>query len=1135
MSSDSALIKITKEGNPMLPNYFYNSKDNKNPTGSIEMYRIFISNFSDPTISNGFFTSPHGVKLLESLLTVLGCSLYIKANENDPIYHQLIKQAFNIIQKFFSTLSSTGRTKDTFKIYVTMIPKIEKKILYSPLKDSPIPELLTGLIHSLTSSARSTVRDIGKLVTTQGSIESARLSMVHHATINRISNLFLSPINPTVFPDLRKYCIKFIGEGTKVSEESGHNIVIIKEQMLQVVGLIKKNAGFKSLNGNQVSDINEVLYYFLQHPEVMRLFLKVIDRLERFYHDSIDDINNLKDVWIDENVTFTFTPSEGYIGGTKGRQSSVSRQLLKVTEVYPKEEIKPIAKPRGFFGQDSDSEDETPKEVIAKKGKKVKSILVTETVSNNIINVSMKSIKFLIKILNDGTNPAENQEIKKKVEEFYAAIDNDTFGDVKSNLTLDWWQSLFLDKVKSGESFILVGDTSGGKTFIALMGMRIIFNLFLNEPDARFIYMGPTPQLCVLQFANILRAYPEYSQYFGICCKLIVDVPPTAKILFGTPIEIKKYLREIKFHHNTIVNLDNLQDSMINAIDDPNSFVNNCKNVIIDEIQTWSPEYVKSLEIEQIMECKAIEEVLSSVSYQRDNKSQVIGLSATLSPESILNIKTKISSITGIPNISEIIYSHNDIGLNDLLNKDTYEPIMKKPEIIPIKIEGKTITSFKKGEVINQQVLDNSGIEMIIRDATTKGVIPISIYRESELSTIQAFKDFIAYLEKANKECTIWHSLFNRYNEDISNGASKMREESQVKKWKTILKERIDSVIHDVNLNEVVHIGNFNKLIEIYSVASNDRLSSKSPILSPELYGLLYEWLQVHKLEYPFSKDIHPYYRFSNINNSDSFFNLIDPIDNTETTLKKILMAQDADPNSNSGSIIPLIMRGISFGVSLITSSIPLGFQLEIFKFINVKSKQIGDSVPIPILFGEFGMSVGVNFSTMAVCIVRPTLMSIGPSEFNQIAGRPGRRGNANTRAPIVYTFNVENTLDFLERGKRFETLDFNVDHIRSNFFTTSEIYDFMTKLIVKFENNKDTIAQKVETASELIISGDCFKGLGGSDLLMVRKNQLAKYQLREIFDTCKNLFPRIVDSQFREMFVFLQKAEFYNLNVQIS
>jgi hypothetical protein len=325
-------------------------------------------------------------------------------------------------------------------------------------------------------------------------------------------------------------------------------------------------------------------------------------------------------------------------------------------------------------------------------------------------------------------------------------------------------------------------------------------------------------------------------------------------------------------------------------------------------------------------------------------------------------------------------------------------------------------------------------------------------------------------------------------------------------------------------------------LISAYSTASGDRISEKIPILSPELYGLLFEWLQVHNGLSPFSKDIHPYYRFSTISSTESFFNTTNSVTNNETTLKKLLVAQNAaDPNSNTGGIIPLIMRGISFGVSLITSSIPLGFQLEIFKFIKVKSKQTGEFSPIPILIGEFGMSTGVNFSTMSVCIVRPMLGNLGASEFNQIAGRPGRRGNANTRAPVVYTFNVENTLDFLNHEKRYENLDFNVDHIKSNFFDPKEVYDFMCKLIVKFENNKDIIAQKVETTSDMILSGDCFKGIGGSDLLMVRKNQLAKYQIRELFDICKNLFPKIVDVQLRAIFEFLQKAEFYNLNIQIQ
>lgn len=1085
MSSDSVAVKITKIGNPLQPKFIYNTSNKEIPMGTNDMYLAFISNFSDRSISDNFFSSENGFKLLETMLTVLKCDLYIP-NENQD-YIQNIKKSFEIIKGFFSTLSNSGRTKEIYVKYSNLIPKIQAKSQQANIKNTVISEMLTNLITFLTSSSRSTVRDVNQILSSKGSIEAARNLMVNFSTINQISNLILSPVNPSVFPDFRNY-LKYIGEGNKASNDSIQNFENIKDDLLRVIGLIKKNAGLISLNVNNVSDINNTLIYFLQNPNVMILFIKVLNKLDKLYPENEDITNELKRIWINDSIVFRYTPSDGYIGGTKGRESSIVKEIIVNSKI----------------------------------------------ISSETVEISMKSIKFVMKVLNDGLNPAENQEIKKKIIEIYKAIDKDKYGDIKSDFVLDWWQNLFINKVKNKESFILVGDTSGGKTFVALMGMRIIFNSFLNEPNAKFIYLAPTSQLVVLQFANILTYFPEYNQYFGICCKMIVDIPSTAKIIFGTPIEVKRYLQEVKFHRDTIITLDNLQDNMTSAISNP--FINNCKNIIIDEIQTWSPTYVQNSEKEQSMECKAIEEVLSSVSYDRDKQSQVIGLSATLSPESIVNIKNKISSITGIPIISDIIYSHDDIGLSDFSKKHRYIPIMKRPEILPIKIDNKTIVSFSNNESIYQQPLDNNIIEMIVRDATFKEVLPISIYRESELSTIQMFKDFISYLEKANNEANIWQGLYTKYQNELnSNGYIKMRELNQIQKWKNILNEHIGSIIHDVNLTQVLYVGNFHKLIQAYENASGVDLEKRLPILSVELYGILHEWLQFHNSLTPFSKDIHPYYRFGGNNNADNFFNLVDKSTNSETTLKKILVAQDADPNSNVGSIIPLIMRGISFGVGLITSSIPLGFQLEIFKFINIKSKLTGDSSPIPILFGEFGMSMGVNFSTMSVCIMRSKLENIGASEFGQISGRPGRRGNINTRAPIVYTFNINNVNDFLTSEKRFENLDFNVDNIKSNFFLPGEVYEYISKIIVKIENNRDNISQKNETTSDSIISGDCFKGIGGSDLLMIRKNQLSKYQIKELFDTCKNLFPHIVDTQLRELFIYLQKAEFYNLNVQIN
>lgn len=1138
MSQNSSQIAIINKGKPTAPIYVYSSSGNETPMGTIRMYETFLTNFSDSSIASSFFVDKKGVDLLRFLLTTTKVNLYPVDSIVTREDLEKIKESFDIIKLYFSSITNGGRNKKIHDEYSAMIPNIKLKVKIITIKDTPIANILLEVIDSLKSSTRNTIKDVSQLIVSQGSIESARNKMIVSSTVGH-NNLFLSPINPTAFDDFREFCRRYIGEGSKVSEDSGHNLEVLKTNLLMALGVFRHNLKMTdlktgkevelSMNRNSMANVNKVLIAFLQKPNYAEDFFKIADKLIRFYPDKTNDIEELKTIFV-EGATFSpiiMRDENSYIGGSKERLSTIKRIISKIETIIPEEE--PVKK---SMWDDSSSDDEEIiiKKPVVKKSLKKKPIQITKIVSEqDQFKIDLKLIKTIMDLLNEAKDPFLTNESGVRSREIYRSIIDSTFGDVKSEFILDWWQQIFLDWLKINKSFILVGDTSGGKTFITIMGMIRLFTKLLNESDARFIYLGPSSQLVTLQFSNLLTYYPDWSMYFGICCKSIVNVPPTARILLGTPIEIKKYMYQIEFERDTVTTLDNIDFQIQRAIVNP--FIKNCRTLFIDEIQTLSPTYVQTQEIEQTMECKAIEDIMKCVSYDKDKKSQIVGISATLSDPSIANLKQKISSISGIPFIDEIKYGHNDIGLQDEKFRESFIPIMKTPVVVPVLIDGQEIKTGTN-EIIFQP-LDNKAIEMIIRDAAyVRKVLPLSIYTNSELGTIQKYKDFIGYIERKNLNCHIWHSLAQRYRNNVDSlGFSEMGSSTQINKWLDLIKIDIHNLIYDANIDTVVHEGNFRSLIQDYISVSGDNIASQNIVLSPELYGLLYEYIAISKGAVGFATDIHPYYRFGK-SNTDNFFSLITPGTNTDTIFKKLLIAQDADPNTNSGSIIPLIMRGIAFGIGIVTSSIPLAFQLEIFKFINVKGKQT-DNFPIPIIFCEFMMTTGVNFSTMSVCILYDSLTEIGTSEFKQIAGRPGRRGNIKvaTLNPVIYTYNVSNILTM----NTLETLDFDLTNVNSSFFHPNEVYEYMCKLIVKFENNRDSILLKNVNVCETIISGDLFKGLGGSNVLLVRKIQLAKLQVSELFNTCKNMFPKIADDILRPFFIYLQRAEIYSLNVQIS
>lgn len=1084
-------VYIKNRGVPGKPKFVFNLGENQYVMATSDMYLAFKNTFNNESNARNFFSSNEpegGITLLRVMLTNVSCPIFDPNLSGDSEYTDLITDVFNIIIRFTSSLPGQNAYKSIYSSYVEMIPGIRKKIEKILTKESQsfIVSKLESVIGSLSTVTTNTVIDFSQIIRKEGSIESAKNQILNSSVINKISNLFLSPIDPGVFNLVRQFCINFVGEGRRVSDADSNDGRHIISTMKRIVGLVRHKMTTKKsgkdvsidlyCNPNNISDINTILICLFNSPDspsTALTIIKILKILNSVMHseENKDLTKTLEDIF-KPGVTFEpIIPSDSYIFGNFSTTKYV----------------------RNSLGEN--------------------------------VTIPIRIAKHLVSFLRDGTRDhSSDRKVKEESESILNSVITGSFGDTKAGLTLDWWQNLFIDKTKDCESFILIGDTSGGKTFISLEAMRVLFNQNVNDPSSpRFIYVAPTPQLAILQFANILTAYPNYSDKFGICCKSIVNIPESARILIGTPVELKRYLFDVKYQRGTVLDLDNIETQMEDAI--RNQFSSSVRTVFIDEIQTWSRTYIQDVEIEHLLECKAIDEILSCVNFENDPKSQVIGMSATLSETSIQNIKERISRITKIPYLTDIIYGHDDIGRVDK-NDPFFKPSMVKPIVKAVNINGVSQTSFGKDDPIVEQHSNISNIENIVRDAESNGVLPIAFFFDSELTSIYYFKEYLDHLERKSVDCNIWQTLYTNYNEELKDGGyTKMSSPGSRAKWETILSENIRSVITDINNKSVVDLHRFSQFSQLII----DFSRGSTVQYSDELYGLLFEYYNFKNGKPVFSRRVHPYYRFGNTVSSNGVFLLKDS-SNNDTPLKKILLAQEADPSSNTGSIISLIMRGIEYGCSILTSSVPLGVQLELYKFYNIKGKT--ESVPIPVLFCEYGMSMGMNTSIMSVCIYRSKLTQIGASEFKQIAGRPGRRGNTSGLAPIVYTFNIENTYQI----EGFETLTFDLSDVSSTFFQPNEVFSHLTKILTKFENQKEVIfGTNTITSVEPLISGDLFKFIDNESIFIVRRIQLAKLQIREIFNDVRNINPSIANNQLRSFYAFLQRAEMFYLNIQIS
>jgi len=1193
MSKTTDTIKITTVGTKLKPTFYYTSDVKKYKMGTPDMYDLFNANFETKNTREKFFTTESGINIIRHILNVKKCMIYFdikklpeyKDKSSDELaeiqskYIDSINSVFDKIRLFIGTLTQVGPTQKIYAEYATILLNIDKKI-DKTIIGTPVELHLKNMKNSLNLGSTLVIGDSSTNVVNVSSADTAKRMILNSSILGAISSNFLSPVDPEVFDEFRQYLRQYVGEGTVLSEDTMNDSETTRQMIsmaLHTLRLKFTDSSFKKvklieLKHQNVSNINEILEKCLDNPNIVIEIIKVFNLMRdtnEEYSNTFDRLNEIfseyskfefdyfKTEIIEKKtingksvkITKEIDDVNKYFGGSSGRESNIykfiSTPIITQTKTVTKKKSKKNknGKARSKWMKssvpdvDSDSDTDSDSDIddipdVIEQEENVRS-------ESNRIKIDINLIKDLMKFLSSAIKSNENVSDKAKSKETLNAILNGTFGETKSEFILDWWQQKYLDYTREGKSFILVGDTSGGKTKVANLATKIQINKHINNSDGFIVFLAPTSQLAVQQFANALKQYPDISHLFGLSIKSINNVPKETRVLFATPIEAERYLYPVSFRKNSkitksdretqlVLNKDNIENEVCETLS--NTTVKYCSALIIDESQVLSPTYVQEQEVEQKMECKAIESILKAVSYEKNPNSQVILISATLSPNSIENIKEKAKELTGIKEFEEIIYTFDDIGLSDESNRATHVPIMKKQLKYPIKITNGRVEKFQHGEKITEQKLDNKAIELIARDAMSAQTVPIGFYSENELSTIETYKSFINYLDEKNYNCKIWFNLKNKYDRDRDIFGDKLNSTEKRAEWFEKISTEIMKVIRDVNY-EPVSYGDFDDLISTFKKRSGIDLKSMYHIQSDELYGLLFEYNQIHLNLDCFMSEIHPYYRYGNSNSGGDFFSLKTSDQRNNTTLNNVLIAQDADPLENTSGIIPLLMKGIKYGIGLVTSTIPLGFQIEIFKYINVKSKVSGTSNPLQLLFCEYGMTMGVNFNLMAVCMMRRNLIEISASEYKQTKGRSGRRGVSSEIVPRTYSFNISNVYEIDE----LENLSFDVSKISSTFFNKCDVYKHLVNMIIKIIINSDIISHKDQSSIDEIIFGDAFKNLGDENTLFVRKIQLAKYQTKEIFDLCKNMFPTICNDKIRQLYGYLQKAEFYHLNIHIS
>lgn len=1146
-STQNIEIKMVSKG--IKKDYFYRSFTSEYPIGSIQMYETFNVNFENENNTLVFFTTNAGRDLLYNLLSFKGYKLFKKQTpESMTEYISKVDRFFVIIIRFFMSITSSVTHETVYNFFKERIGNIIERLDKESSEFYPnIEEQKKKIVSSLQKIESINVSSVAASGSILGTTSNIKSQIVGSVVQKNNNDIFLSPVDNSVADDIKLFCKNFLGEGKTISSDAdGMNLesnaqkALLALQYLMNMNLngkeYKKYAqiddsssssdsssdsdnessfisnrskvtrssksvksvkkGCKKLkspiyfisysgkpdiakfNSNNTSNINLFLKFILKYPFLIRALLKIysiICQSTTVRYDVIERFDTLNNIF-NSFLYFTYTENgDRYFGGTKEHESLI----------------------RGHNG-------------------------VSQSVVTIPIQVTKSIMDFISSVVTSGSLVKDQRVEAKKL---FDLILRDELGaivnDVGGSEGPDEWQMNFIESIDRGDSVILVGDTSGGKTAISLFQMRKLFKEVRNDSDISIIYIAPTDVLANQQYANMIKQFYENKDYIGACTESFVDIPSACKLLIGTPHEVRNYLYRSKMTNQCTI--DNVSD--VFALELANPSIIKTKKLFVDEVQTMSLAYAQDTSIEQQMNCRDIEDIISILN---SPSTQFIGMSATLSEASIRNLQSRVQVLTGIQNINVIRYTFNDIGFKRGANRETFRPIMQKQKKYAIKYSDGIISEYEPTAKIQNQEMSSDLIDALVRKAKSEGTFPFGIFCGTELETISAFEMFISYLERKSSQCVHWHSIKSEYDRNRMNraGGADLLIINKAN-WMNKIDMAINEVIRQ-NTETPIQMSEFQSLLPLYNKMSGRSLSFDNIILSPELYGLMYEYVRIANNSFGFEHETHPYYRFGNDTKAGDLFSLYRG-DGSPTSFKKILDAQNANPESNTGNIIPLILKGLKFGVGILTQSIPYGFQIKIFELLNVKSGKLGEESPLPVNFCDYGMSAGVNVSFLACAILLKKLTSIGASIFTQINGRSGRRGVKLSIRPVTYTFNIAN----INELNSLEDLTFENSQ-NGNFFTSSDLYTYLLRILIKFENNKQQIISRDKSYIENIISGDTFKDITEHQYpLKIRRIHLAKCQIRELFDRLRFIIPTICNTTLKILYAYLQEAEFNELNAQ--
>lgn len=665
----------------------------------------------------------------------------------------------------------------------------------------------------------------------------------------------------------------------------------------------------------------------------------------------------------------------------------------------------------------------TKQEELKKAGKikfkKSKWTSKTEKMDDNIIPE-------IPEVTGDVNNPWEELKLSKtQLLQYEAAFKEyeklKVTGLPPSSIILDNWQSLSIGHIGEGNNCLITGPTAGGKTYVMFAGLLKI----ISENEGTVVMVSPTFHLAYQTYANVKATFP--SKNVAIITSELIHIPKGANILIGSAAELLNYF--------VTKNL-------------------NFQVGIFDEIHVASNAYCDESSIIEKIRARSYARLLARC------EKQVIAASATLVNEDGMRsfiagqmnqIRAPDKQLT-IEDIKLVKYDTRSVPLQEYrFNNESIVPIVRDANGVDQTLTTESTSSVE---------IDSKNMFKLLVQMRDRDMTPTIVFEQTDdlaWNTYSTFVDYIESMEQRDYEC--YNEMVEIINKNIDSfnlecetkldevpenditDATRIRagakgndkRDSVLRSIKKLRTKALQDIVNESKTFLVKSIINFNvqkpeclctitkdnlpredlKAIRKYFDESNSAITKSSKFIVSQAHVDMVKLIntfeesngeQAEKIarvtatkgsSFKFAKSQYCIELFDAMRNPGS--------DEEKWKHRKRMLAladaQNIHPKDIDG-ITDVILRGLNFGIAIISNSLPFVVQNIVLE--SLKKKDLG------VVFAAESMSMGINFPLRSVVIkgYRGNC-TINPGKIIQMAGRCGRRG-MDSQAHVIY-YGVDN------------------------------------------------------------------------------------------------------------------------------